>query len=171
MTPGPGGSRRGDADVRRIHEFVELVAAAARSPWQRERILRAAGAPLAESALTALRLIHRRGPMAVSEIARSLGLDQTTVSRQVRPLEQHGLVRRTSADGDRRVVRLEATADGRQLLDQVRAVGLHDLDVALTGWSAADRRRLAELLDRLRRGMYAARVDVSGWALPPESTG
>jgi DNA-binding MarR family transcriptional regulator len=168
VTPAPRRSRRGDEDVRRIHEFVELVAAAARSPRQRERILRAAGAPLAESALTALRVIHRRGPVAVTEVARNLGLDQTTVSRQVRPLEEHGLVRRTPADGDRRVVRLEATRDGTRLLEQVRAVGLHDLDVALTGWSAADRRRLAELLDRLRRGMYAARVDVSGWSLPPE---
>ena len=97
-----------DPDLLRIHEFVELLAAAANSGRHRQRTLRATGVPLPPASFQALRLVHRRGSVAVTDLARSLGVDQSTASRQIRPLEELDLVSRTVDADDRRVVTFPA---------------------------------------------------------------
>ncbi|WP_054564249.1 MarR family winged helix-turn-helix transcriptional regulator [Frankia sp. R43] len=164
---GPEPDRELDHDLARIHEFVELVGLAARSPRQRERMLRAAGAPITGASLTLLRWIARHGSATSSDLARWLDLDQSTVSRQLRPLEEHRLVGRSADGTDRRVARLAPTEHGEALLAAVREVGLHDIGVALDGFTAAERRQLAELLDRMRLGMLDAQVDPTGRSVPP----
>jgi DNA-binding MarR family transcriptional regulator len=62
-------------------------------------------------------------------------------------------------------VHLTVTAAGRALLDRTRAVALNDFDVALGDWSRDDRRQLAELLERFRHDLLAARTDESGWTI------
>lgn len=161
-TAAEAAALRADGDLRRIKEFVDLVADAARSPRQRERILRAAGASLTPASLGVLHVVGRRGELTVTGLAAALGLDASTVSRQLRPCEQQGLVRRTADVVDRRIAHLRLTARGRRLLEQVRDVGLSDLDVALRSWTPADRSLLAELLARARTGMLTAEVDEAG---------
>lgn len=146
---------RSDPDLRAIHDFADLVVTSARSPVQRERLRDAAGVPVTVAGITALRTIERHGPLPVSELARRLGLDQSTASRQVRPLEEHRLVRRAAAEGDRRVAHLAITRAGRSLLQRLRDVALNDYDVALGDWSPDDRAQLASLLDRFRRDLLA----------------
>ncbi|EFC81898.1 MarR family winged helix-turn-helix transcriptional regulator [Parafrankia sp. EUN1f] len=164
---GPVADQGPDQDLARIHEFIELVGLAARSPRQRERMLRAAGAPITGASLTLLRWIARHGSATSSDLARWLDLDQSTVSRQLRPLEEHRLVSRSADGADRRVARLAPTEHGEALLAAVREVGLHDIGVALDGFTAAERRHLAELLDRMRVGMLDAQVDPTGRSVPP----
>ena len=154
-----------DPDLERIHEFTSLVIASTRSSRQRERLQLALGLGVSETNLGALRLIQRYGPIAVTEIARRLEIDQSNASRQVRSLEEQGLVRRTVDPDDRRVARLGITAAGKRVLAKVRAVALNDYAVALEDWSAADRAQLAELLDRFRHSLLAAETDESGWSV------
>ncbi len=154
-----------DPDLERIHEFASLVIASTRSSRQRERLQRALGLGVSETNLGALRMIERHGPIAVTEIARRLEVDQSNASRQVRALEEQGLVTRTVDPDDRRVARLAVTAAGRKLLARVRAVALNDYAVALEDWSARDRAQLADLLDRFRLALLAAETDESGWAI------
>jgi DNA-binding MarR family transcriptional regulator len=154
-----------DRDLLRIYEFTDLVAASARSTWQRERMVRAAGIPITAASLAALRLVDRHGPMPVSEVARRLGVDQSTVSRHLRPLEERGLIERAADTDDRRVARLTVTAAGNDVLQRVCAVALNDFDVALNEWSTEDRHTLAVLLERFRADLLAARVDESGWSV------
>jgi DNA-binding MarR family transcriptional regulator len=149
-------------DLRRIRDFVELVSEAARSSRQRERLLRAAGIPLTGAGLLALRVIARRPGVTVSELARALDIDQSTISRQLHPLESENLLRRTVDAKDRRVARLTITATGRRVLASLAEAGLNDIDVALADFLPADRRALADLLDRFRKGMLAARIDERG---------
>ncbi len=158
--------RRG-ADVLAIHEFATLVAINARSGRQRERVLRAAGVPLTGANLDALRTIERHGPMAMSDVARRLRVDQSTATRQVRPLEDQGLVLRTTDPADRRIALVALTPDGVTLLARVTDVALHDYETAIGAWSATDRRQLGTLLDRLRRDLLAVEVDESGWSIMP----
>lgn len=159
-----------DPDLARIHEFVDLIGAAARSPRQRRRILQASGAPVAPASLTVLQLLGRRGSAAPSDLARWLDLDASTVSRQLRPLEENGLVIRSTGDTpDRRVARFTLTDSGRRILANVHEVGEHDLEVALAGFNAADRRTLGDLLERLREAMVSARIDANGVAVPGEA--
>jgi DNA-binding MarR family transcriptional regulator len=154
-------------DLERIHEFTALVIASTRSPRQRERLQRALGLSLSETNLGALQLVQRHGPIAVSEVARRLEVDLSNASRQLRALEDQGLVTRSSDPTDRRVARVAVTAAGRRVLDRTRAIALNDYAVALDDWSARDRAQLADLLDRFREALLATEPDESGWAVKP----
>jgi DNA-binding MarR family transcriptional regulator len=153
------------SDLERIHEFTSLVIASTRSSRQRERLQRALGLGMSETYLGALRLIERHGPIAVTDVARRLEIDQSNASRQIRALEEQGLVTRTIDPDDRRVARLGVTAAGRKVLARVRAVALNDYAVALDDWSAQDRAQLAALLDRFRIALLQAETDESGWSV------
>ena len=153
------------SDLERIHEFTSLVIASTRSSRQRERLQRALGLGVSETNLGALRLIERHGPIVVTEMARRLEIDQSNASRQVRALEEQGLVARSVDPDDRRVARLGVTAAGRKVLARVRAVALNDYAVALEDWSATDRAQLAALLDRFRIALLQAETDESGWSV------
>jgi DNA-binding MarR family transcriptional regulator len=155
----------GDPDLLAIYDFTVLVSASAKSARQHERIVRAVGAPISGSGLLALRVVEQHGPIAGSELARRLQVDQSTSSRHVRPLEDLGFVTRTADGSDRRVAWLQVTPAGQRVLDRARDVALHDFDVALADWPAADRRTLGALLERLRTALLAAEVDESGWSV------
>jgi DNA-binding MarR family transcriptional regulator len=155
-----------DPDLLKIQEFADLVAASARSARQHERVVRAAGVPVTGASLEALRLVARHGPIAVSEVARRLRVGQSTASRQLRPLEERGLVVRSGDPADARVARLSTSDAGRAVLARVREVSLNDFDVALGDWEPADRKLLAELLERFRKALLEARTDETGWSVP-----
>jgi DNA-binding MarR family transcriptional regulator len=154
-----------DPAVLAVHELADLIAASARSSSQRDRVVRAARVPLTGAGLVALRAVERHGPIAVSEVARRLAVDQSTASRQLRPLEEEGLVTRATDPADRRSARLAVTPKGRRLLDRVRAVSLNDYAVALSDWSDADRATLAALVHRLRVALLHTRADDTGWSV------
>jgi DNA-binding MarR family transcriptional regulator len=156
-----------ERDLERIHEFTSLLIASTRSPRQRERLQRALGLSLSETNLGTLRLVQRHGPIAVSEVAQRHEIDLSNASRQLRALEDQGLVTRTADPADRRVARVAITAAGRRVLDRARAVALNDYAVALDDWSARDRAQLADLLDRFRAALLATEPDESGWAVRP----
>jgi DNA-binding MarR family transcriptional regulator len=154
-----------ERDLERIHEFTSLLIASTRSPRQRDRLQRALGVSLSETTLAALRVVQRHGPVAVSEVARRLEVELSNASRQLRALEDLGLVTRRVDPDDRRVARVAVTAAGRRVLDRARAVALNDYAVALDDWSTRDRAQLADLLDRFRTALLATEPDESGWAV------
>jgi DNA-binding MarR family transcriptional regulator len=152
-----------------IHQFVDLVVASSRSPRQRERLNRAAGLPVTAAANSLLRVISRHGPIVLGDLAARVGLDQSTVSRQVGALEQLGLLDRSPDPGDRRSSLIALSTEGRHVLDRVRAVARNDYDAALADWSDDDRATFVSLLDRFRRALAAAEVDDRGWSKPRRS--
>ena len=152
------------SDLERIHEFTSLLIASTRSPRQREWLQRALGLSLSETNLGTLRLVQRQGPVAVSDVARRLEVDLSNASRQLRALEDQGLVARSADPDDRRIARVAITTAGRRVLDRARAIALNDYSVALDDWTARDRAQLAELLDRFRVALLATEPDESGWA-------
>ena len=152
--PVVGGSAP-DAALCALYAFTEHIAANVNSARQRERVLAAARVPITRAGLAVLRLVHRHGPIVVSELSRRLGLDLSTVSRQLRPLEQQRLVARTTDDDDRRVAWIALTPEGRRVIDRTTKAWLEDYERALEHWSDADREALAELLERLRVDLLA----------------
>jgi DNA-binding MarR family transcriptional regulator len=69
------------------------------------------------------------GPDAptIGDVAEHLLLRHHSAVELVDRAERAGLVRRHGDDGDRRLVRLELTAKGRRVLDQLTAVHLEEL--------------------------------------------
>jgi DNA-binding MarR family transcriptional regulator len=90
-----------------------------------------------------------------SDIAAALELDQSTVSRQLRQLEDLGLVLRRPDDVDGRVSRMSLTASGRESLALVRTARAAMLDEVFDDWPEDERRHLLILLDRLLAGLAA----------------
>jgi len=148
-----------DAALHALYEFTELIAANVRSARQRERVVRAARVPLTRAGLNGLRIIERHGPIAVSDLARRLGVDQSTASRQLRPLEEARLIARAVDENDRRVAWLSLTPKGRRVVARTTEAWLEDYETALAGWSATDRAHLGELLDRLRNDLAKSRLN------------
>jgi DNA-binding MarR family transcriptional regulator len=63
--------------------------------------------------------VRRRGTPSMQQVAEELGMDITTFSRQVKTLEQKGLITRTVAQDDRRVNLLSLTEGGMQVLIKI----------------------------------------------------
>ena len=118
------------------------------------RVLRAlrrhtAGEPVDGPALLVLHQIGCAGPVRLSDLAATLGLDASTVSRHVRGLEESGYVTRAGDPGDRRAALLAPTPTGRATLDDATARRKALLDAALAAWAPQDRAALSHLLGRL----------------------
>ena len=105
--------------------------------------------PVDRSAIVLLSRLHEHGPLRLSDLARLLFLDLSTVSRHARALEERGFVSRAEDPDDGRAVRLRLTPGGERVLDTAVANRQAWLDRCLADWSDDERRRLAEDLDRL----------------------
>ncbi|HEX6453691.1 MAG TPA: MarR family transcriptional regulator [Trebonia sp.] len=79
------------------------------------------GADLTPTQYSVLALVRLRGPIGLAELTELEGLNPTMLSRIVKVLDERGLVRRLPDPKDMRAARLEATRDGEQVHDQVRA--------------------------------------------------
>jgi DNA-binding MarR family transcriptional regulator len=90
----------------------------------------------------AMRVIHEHGPINISDIARRMYLHPTTVLGIVDRLEARGLVSRNRSKDDRRVVWLELTQDGKDLVQSTPEVVRGLLGARLEGVDLND---LAEI--------------------------
>jgi DNA-binding MarR family transcriptional regulator len=84
-----------------------------------------------------------------SDLAAYLGVGKATISRQVKVLEELGLIGREPEPLDRRAQLLVLTDEGRRRLDHARTARLRRLHSLLSSWPKEDVRQLACLLDRL----------------------
>ncbi len=135
-------------------EAAQVRQAAARLTWWtsrsdvRRRLLGTAGELSANDAWL-LGSIAAAGTMRVSEAARMQGVDKSTISPQLRRLEQRGLLARTTDPSDGRVVLVTVTDEGRRWNEELDASGAAVFADALRDWPAEDVTALAALLTRL----------------------
>jgi DNA-binding MarR family transcriptional regulator len=86
------------------------------------------------------------GPQRLAALAHAFALDPSTVTRQVKVLEEAGLAARQRDPTDGRGVVLDLTAHGRQLLEQTRRYRRERLHKALGDWSDDDLNTLGRLM-------------------------
>jgi DNA-binding MarR family transcriptional regulator len=120
-----------------------------------ERVRAGAGLPLDRAAYPVLRGIAECGPTRLSDLAARLGVQISTASRQVKELEQAGLVERTGDPKDGRVAMLALAPAGREALKKLRESWRRTLVEILDAWPEEDREALAALLGRLAGDMVA----------------
>jgi DNA-binding MarR family transcriptional regulator len=104
------------------------------------------------SQMSALATLARTGPLTVSQLAESEKVQPPTITRVVDSLSARGLVTRTPSEDDRRVAWVDATTEGRQLVEAIRRRRDAYLASRLRTLTAEDRRvlaRAAELLEQL----------------------
>ena len=96
-----------------------------------------------------LALLEDAGPLRASDLVARLGLDKSTVSRQVASLVDLGLVVRSADPADGRAQVLTPSAEGSARLARIREVRRARWADDLADWPADDVARLGELLHRL----------------------
>lgn len=85
-----------------------------------QRLTAAHGFELHGSLWTMLIAIERDGPIAVGELAQTLGIAQPGVTRSLALLEARGLVKPIKSKGDQRVKRVALTEQGEMIVDQAK---------------------------------------------------
>ncbi|GAA1113564.1 MULTISPECIES: MarR family winged helix-turn-helix transcriptional regulator [Streptomyces violaceusniger group] len=107
-----------------------------------------------------LNRLDQEGPMGVKALAGSMGIDSSTVTRQVAPLVDSGMVKRTSHPEDGRAVVLQLSPRGKARLEEVRS-SRRDLMSRVTGdWTAEERDLFCDLLTRFNVALSAAHTTV-----------
>ncbi|MEW2545941.1 MarR family transcriptional regulator [Streptomyces sp. NPDC047002] len=104
-----------------------------------------------------LNRLDLEGPMGVKALAAGMGIDSSTVTRQVAPLVDSGLVKRTSHPDDGRAVVLELSERGRARLDEVRRSRRLLMQRVTEEWTEDERISFTTLLTRFNRSLPAAK--------------
>lgn len=84
-----------------------------------------------------------------SDVATTLGLDKSTVSRGIAQLERLGLIERVADPDDGRARLLRLTGEGEQRFGAIRAQRRAEFEAILERWNTADLDDLARLLHQL----------------------
>jgi DNA-binding MarR family transcriptional regulator len=159
--------------VTRTEALEELMVSLARlgrlfgSRQVAARTAMVARVDVSQQGIALLRALRRGGQQPVATLAAAAAMDLGAVSRQVRILEDDGAVRRSRSPEDGRVALLELTPQGRAMADRIHAVGVRHLEEALGGWSEADERTLARLMQRLVDDMVRTPIRPEPAAVEP----
>ena len=100
--------------------------------------------------------IRRAGSPAMQEVAEELGMDVTTFSRQVKGLENKGLVTRRVSPDDRRVSLLGLTDAGRQVLEKIDHFMAGRLEMVFACMSDFERETVVRSLGLLNEAVARA---------------
>jgi DNA-binding MarR family transcriptional regulator len=100
-----------------------------------------------------LNILGARDAVIQQDLARTMGIDPSTMVKLIDELEEAGLAARRPHPTDRRAREVAITAKGRRLRDKGRQMATQIDAEVLGGLSAAERR---ELLALLRRALTTA---------------
>ncbi len=114
---------------------------------------------LAPQQMIALRMLGA-GPRKMSELAQALFCDNSNVTGIVDRLEQRELVRRESAEGDRRVKLIVLTEEGERMRVEITK-RMAEPPPPIAGLSEKDQRALRDILQRAVEGISAAEAEAA----------
>ena len=108
---------------------------------------------LERSAYGILCQLADEGPQRLGALATAFGLDPSTITRQVKALEDSGLATRETDPSDRRASILDLTPEGREALDTTRTHRRGRLFEAMSDWSLEERTEFGRLLERFNHAV------------------
>ena len=111
----------------------------------------ALAAGLTPTRTSVLQTVVREGPIGLSHLAESEGINPTQLSRTIAQLVDTGLVERSTDSGDRRAAWVKPTPAGKRLAEKIRRERTDALNVALEGLSDRERERIIAALDSLEQ--------------------
>ena len=114
------------------------------------------GHSLTSSQRIALVELGQDGPLRLNDLAHRMGASAPTASRAVDALEALGLVTRSTEPSDRRALSIELSPEGRGLFDERVALAARAFKPAAKALSAAERRDLLGLLERMTEALREA---------------
>ena len=147
--PDPGA--RVDPEQAYVELEREIGLLLRRSRAISARLARELHPDLDGAAYGLLALLEDAGPLRAGDLVARLGLDKSTVSRQLSSLVTLGLVDRSADPEDGRAQVLTPSAEGSARLARIRAARRARWAADLADWPTEDVATLAELLARFNR--------------------
>jgi DNA-binding MarR family transcriptional regulator len=101
----------------------------------------------------AMRVLDGLGPVSTNALAQALGLDASTVTRQVAALERDGLVARRPDPADGRSSTITLTPAGLRSMCEVEEERRRRIEALVRDWDDAEQAGLAAALTRLNSSL------------------
>ena len=120
-----------------------------------------AGASMGRTGYWLLVRVSEQAPLRLSDLAGSVELDLSTISRQIRDLVASGLITRTPDPADGRAALLSLTDQGGAVLEAVSEFRRRVLAESIAEWTDEERSSLASGLLRLGAGLHPPRPSVT----------
>ncbi|MFO1511033.1 MAG: MarR family transcriptional regulator [Steroidobacteraceae bacterium] len=136
-------------DHYRVEDSIGYLMKLALTALRRRLDRETTGHGLTGVQLLPLLLISRGVCVTATELARLNDIDAGATTRMLHRLEAKGLLKRTRSTHDRRVVRLEVTAAGRAIADEVPFVIAAALNDSLCDFSVTEVESLRNMLRRI----------------------
>ena len=134
--------------VGQIEQALGVLLRLTRTPRFAETVRQRAGAEVDRAGYAVLVRVAELGPVRLSELAHYLGLDVSTVSRQVQQLEQRRLIERSPDPLDGRAALLDLSTKGRELMHKMRDAWCETVADVVKAWKPTDIARFGSLIDR-----------------------
>ena len=152
------------ADVEELAQELGVLVRGLRE--LHESVVSRCDQPLETASAVLLHRVQQLAPVRLTDVASSLGLDVSTVSRQVSALVARGWVARTPDPQDQRAHVLGLIDAGRSTADALRSTRRQVLTRLLPDWSAEDLTSLTSQLARLNSDLAAGsgRDELAGTA-------
>jgi DNA-binding MarR family transcriptional regulator len=132
------------ADVEHMIAPLMSISAGVQQAWRGRT---------AASTLMLLRTVAANERMRPSDLATLIGVHLSSITRQLRTLEDSGFVTLTADPDDRRSCFVTLTEAGIAEHQRLMHVGFERFADFVDGWDAADVRRLGDLLSKLDESM------------------
>jgi DNA-binding MarR family transcriptional regulator len=105
--------------------------------------------PMDRASYLLLLRLESDGPQRVARLAGRLGLEGSTVTRQLAALDARGWISRSTDPDDARVTLVAATAAGLAAMDELREYRRSRIEGLFGDWTAAERAELGRALGHL----------------------
>jgi DNA-binding MarR family transcriptional regulator len=129
--------------------FAELLSEVARDVTRRQNSEVCCGTLTLEQYQT-LQTVSRSEQASIGSLSTALGVDLSTMSRNVSVLERDGYIARTRSEADGRVVHVKLVAKGRRALETLRCSERDLLSDVYEGLPASERPKVMKALEGLR---------------------
>jgi len=96
-----------------------------------------------------LEVLLHKGPLPVNAIGEKVFLTSGSITTAVQRLEKKGLLRRERSEGDARVVLVDLTESGRELIEASFAAHADNLEVLFAELSPEERTQFAGLMRKV----------------------
>jgi DNA-binding MarR family transcriptional regulator len=131
----------------------------------------AVGAVVTRAGYAVLRSVHDADAMTLGELAHECSMDPAAAGRQVKALEDEGLVTRSVSADDARVVLVRLTERGADVYRRIVAVRVQHTADVLEAWPADERATLVRLVDRLVDDLRSVPVRTQKLSNPTDPRG
>lgn len=147
--PGEGAS----SQFERLEAALNQLLRQTRTPRLSDGVRARARLDVDRAAYMHLVRIAALGPMRLSDLAADLGVELSTVSRQIAALEAKGYVVRSVDPDDRRAVLIDLSPAGGAAMKKMRNAWQATIQDLLVDWKHSDVDRLAKLLERFNESL------------------